>query len=77
MEQKEFSCIKDIQGTEIKVGDTIALATRVGNSAELKIRLVKGFKKADYSWNMDVQVENPETGRCAWANPRKMLVVKV
>ena len=77
MENKEFSCIVDILGKEIKVGDSVALASRVGNRAELKIRVVKGFKKPEYSWRMEVQVENPETGRCAWANPRNMLVIKV
>lgn len=68
--------ITDIQGTEIKVGDTVALAFRVGNSAVLKIRMVRDFRKADYSWCIEVQVENPETGRCNWANPRNMLVIK-
>ena len=66
--------MKDVVGREIQVGDTVALATRVGNSAELKLREVLGFKVERFNREF-AKVKNPETGRTSWASVSNMLVV--
>ncbi len=59
--------VTDIVGKKVSVGDTIALATRVGNSAGLKVRQVVGFQALYLYERSLVRVRNPDTGRTAWA----------
>lgn len=71
MEQK----ITDILGRKINTGDVVALASRVGNSAAMKIRVIKEIRQLPYSWGYEAYVENPDTGRCGWTPVKNMLVV--
>lgn len=65
----------DFLGRELKEGDTIVIATRVGNSAEMKLRTVVGFTEHHYYNKSFVRVCNPETGRTAEVNLKNVLKV--
>lgn len=56
--------MKDFLGKELKFGDTIVIATRVGNSAEMKLRQVVSTDIDKYGRNF-IKVLNPMTGRTA------------
>jgi hypothetical protein len=42
--------MKDITGREIKIGDILAVGQRSGNSGDLDIRVVAGFKEYEDRW---------------------------
>ena len=66
----------DIQGAEVEAGDTVALATRVGNSAELKLREAVDFKTEGRMHRPFIKVKNPDTGRSAWVNAKNVVLLK-
>ena len=68
--------VTDIVGKEVSAGDTIALATRVGNSAELKVREVVGFEVQGLYKRSLVRVKNPDTGRTAWASTSNIVLLE-
>ena len=63
---------KDKLGQTTEKGDTVALASRVGNSAEIKIRVVTDFGNDSYG-RPQVKVKNPDTGRGGWSLPNNMI----
>ena len=63
----------DVCGNEICIGDTVALARRSGNSAEVVIRKVIDLDDKGYS--KSVKVEAP-SGRSGWTSPSSMVVVE-
>jgi len=66
----------DIQGVEVEAGDTVAIATRVGNGAELRLREVVDFRtEGRMQWPF-VKVKNPDTGRCAWVKAKNVVLLK-
>jgi hypothetical protein len=66
----------DIVGKEVNVGDTVALATRVGNSAELRVREIIDFKTEGRMNFHLARVRNPYTGRTAWVNAQSVVLLE-
>ena len=64
--------MKDVVGSIIEVGATVALARRSGNSAEMVIRKVITLEDKGYS--QSVQVEAP-SGRKGWTSPKNLVVI--
>lgn len=69
-EEKYF---KDILGNKTQVGDTVALASRVGNSAEMKVRVILEIGDKLYYNSPEVKVVNPDTGRTAYPSATNMI----
>lgn len=67
--------MKDIFGKELKSGDVIVIATRVGNSAEMKIRTVVSSDSDRYGRPF-IKVLNPVTGRTASVNASNVAKVE-
>lgn len=62
---------KDMLGNKTQAGDTVALASRVGNSVEMKIRLVE---EVDPNKSVrTVKVTNLSTGRSAYPSTSNMI----
>ena len=66
----------DIVGKEVNVGDTVALATRVGNRAELRVREVIDFKTEGRMNFPFARVRNPSTGRTAWVSAQNVVLLE-
>lgn len=64
--------MKDVVGNDICIGDTVALARRSGNSAEMVIRKVVDLEDKGYS--KSVKVEAP-SGRSGWTSPNNLVVL--
>lgn len=63
--------IKDFLGQEIKIGDTVVLASRVGNSAYMKLRQVLAVDDTEYN-NVKIMSEHQRSG---WTSASKLVVV--
>lgn len=62
----------DVCGNEICVGDTVAMARRDGNSAEMVIREV--IELEDKGYSKSVKVKAP-SGRSGWTSPCRLVVL--
>lgn len=68
--------MEDFLGKPLKAGDTVVIATRVGNSAEMRLRTVVSTDLDKYGRNF-IKVVNPVTGRMASVNARNVAKVEL
>lgn len=46
--------VPDVAGTEVKIGDRVAVAFRMGNTAEMRVGTVLGFLTQTSEWQSDI-----------------------